>query len=373
MKITFPAMKAKMGGREYFLTTMALSEIPRFFKFNDWESVTPELRAQRVLNEARVPAITKYITDNEESYLFSSITCSYSAELVFTPSSPETPDNGQISLDLEQMEFVINDGQHRCAAIAAALKECPTIAQDRISVLLFPMESLERMQQMFSDLNRYAQKTSKSLNILYDQRDPLAALTIEVVEQVDAFRGMVDFERISIPIRSSKMFALTAIYDANHELFGNNNFATEGDEFSRRVSIAIEYWNAVANVMPDWTRVAKGQLQAPAVRQEKISTHSIIMRSLGGVGRLLLDHHPSDWKQRLEALRDIDWRKSVGSKVNPLWDHVCITAGSVVSNRQARLATFNVIAEHVGVGATSGDLTQQKKRGRPPKTTRSAA
>ncbi|MCK7513712.1 MAG: hypothetical protein MZV70_63345 [Desulfobacterales bacterium] len=49
-------------------------------------------------------------------------------------------------------------------------------------------------------------KTSKSLNISHDQRDPLAALTIEVVEQVDAFRGMVDFERISIPIRSAKMF-----------------------------------------------------------------------------------------------------------------------------------------------------------------------
>jgi DNA sulfur modification protein DndB len=139
VKITFPAMRAKMGGRQYYLTTMALSEIPRFFKFNDWESVTPELRAQRVMNESRVPAISKYIIDHEDDYLFSSITCSYSADLVFTPSSPETPDNGQISLDLEQMEFVINDGQHRCAAIAAALKECPSIAQDRISVLLFPM------------------------------------------------------------------------------------------------------------------------------------------------------------------------------------------------------------------------------------------
>jgi DNA sulfur modification protein DndB len=295
VKITFPAMRAKMGGRQYYLTTMALSEIPRFFKFNDWESVTPELRAQRVMNESRVPAISKYIIDHEDDYLFSSITCSYSADLVFTPSSPETPDNGQISLDLEQMEFVINDGQHRCAAIAAALKECPSIAQDRISVLLFPMESLERMQQMFSDLNRYAQRTSKSLNILYDQRDPLAALTMEAVELIDAFRGMVDFERISIPIRSAKLFALTAIYDANHELLGKTDFPATGEEFDRLRAQVVEYWTAVARVIPDWTRVAKGQLQAPAVRQEKISTHSIVMRALGGVGRLLLQKYPDDW------------------------------------------------------------------------------
>lgn len=365
-----------MGGRQYYLTTMALSEIPRFFKFNDWESVTPELRAQRVLNEARVPAIAKYIVDHEDDYLFSSITCSYSADLVFTPSSPETPDNGLISLDLEQMEFVINDGQHRCAAIAAALKEYPSIAQDRISVLLFPMESLGRMQQMFSDLNRYAQRSSKSLNILYDQRDPLAALTMEIVEQIDSFRGMVDFERVSIPVRSAKLFALTAIYDANQELLGGSDLTAKDEDFAKRVSQVVEYWNAVADFMPDWTRVAKGQLQAPAVRQEKISTHSIIVRSLGGVGRLLLKRHPNDWKQRLEKLRDIDWRKSVGTRVNPIWDQVCITAGSVVSNRQARLATFNVIAEIVGVGmgsTASTDELRSKRRGRPPKANKSAA
>ena len=51
MRVSFPAMRARMGGREYYCTTMALSEIPRFFKFNNWETVTPELRAQRELND----------------------------------------------------------------------------------------------------------------------------------------------------------------------------------------------------------------------------------------------------------------------------------------------------------------------------------
>jgi len=63
MQVTFPAMRGRIGGREYFATIMALSEIPRFFKFNDWEQCTPELRAQRVLNEGRVPVIAKYILE----------------------------------------------------------------------------------------------------------------------------------------------------------------------------------------------------------------------------------------------------------------------------------------------------------------------
>ena len=77
MKVSFPAMRGVIGKRQYFNTMMGLSEIPHLFKFNDWKQFTPELRAQRVLVKSRVPEIVKYIIDNEDSYLFSSITDSF--------------------------------------------------------------------------------------------------------------------------------------------------------------------------------------------------------------------------------------------------------------------------------------------------------
>jgi len=46
-------------------------------------------------------------------------------------------------------------------------------------------------------------------------------------------------------------------------------------------------------------------------------------------------------EKKLEVLTELDWRKSVGNKVNPEWENVCITAGSVLSNRQARVATLS--------------------------------
>ncbi len=165
---------------------ISLSEIPRLFKFNDWEQCTPDLRAQRVLNKARVPDITKYILENEDGYLFSSITASYSCPVNFIPSA-ENPEIGTLEMEFENVEFIINDGQHRCAAIAAALKENPALGKEKISVLLFETENLERLQQMFSDLNRFVQKTSKSLGMLYDRRDNLSALTMEVSDHVDVF------------------------------------------------------------------------------------------------------------------------------------------------------------------------------------------
>lgn len=361
MKVSFPAMRGIIGKRQYFATMMALSEIPHLFKFSDWEQVTPEFRAQRVLNKSRVPEIVKYIVDNEDSYLFSSITAAYNTNVTFKPIE-DGADIGYLEMELEDAKFLINDGQHRSAAISAALKENPGLGRERISVLLFPWESLDRAQQMFTDLNRFVQRTSKSLNILYDHRDRLSEFTIEVSEKVPVFKGMIDKEKLTIPIRSSKLFTLSTLYDANEELVGSDFDKKDAKAYEEKLDFAVEYWNAVAEVIHDWEKVKKGELQAPALRQEKIDTHGVVLRALGGLGRVLREAHPKDWKQRLSALGNLDWRKSVGNKVNPQWENVCITAGSVLSNRQARAATLAVLKQTVGLKSPSQDDNRRSGR-----------
>jgi len=348
MKVTIPAMRGTMGGRQYYALVLALAEVPRLFKFNDWEQSTPELRAQRVLNKSRVPDIAKYILDNEDSYLFSSITASYSSEVKFIPAM-DGADIGTLEMELENVEFIINDGQHRCAGIAAALKENPALGKDRISVLLFPSESLERLQQMFTDLNRYAHKTSKSLDILYDHRDNLSSLTMDVSEEVEVFRGMIDKEKIAIPLRSPKLFTLATLYDATEELLGEEIDKKGTSDYQAKLDMAVQYWSKLAEVIGDWPKVKQGDLKASELRQEKINTHAVVMRALGGTGRSLIEQHPNDWPSKLALLGKVDWRKSVGSKVNPLWDNVCITAGSVVSNRQARVQTLALLKRTLGL------------------------
>ena len=191
---------------------------------------------------------------------------------------------------------------------------------------------------MFSDLNRFARKTSKSLDVLYDHRDQLSVLTMEVSEEVAVFRGMVDKERLTLSVRSPKLCTLSMLYDANKELFDG---AIEGNRlrnYDNALQTATNYWTRMAEVIPDWGMVKNGQLQATQLRQEKISCHSVVMRALGGLGRVLMAKHPNDWSNRLNALKEVDWRKAKGSGVNPQWENVCIVAGSVVSNRQARAA-----------------------------------
>jgi DNA sulfur modification protein DndB len=361
MKVSFPAMRGIIGKRQYYATMMALSEIPHLFKFNDWEQFTPELRAQRVLVKSRVPEIVKYIVDNEDSYLFSSITAAYNTDVKFKPYE-DGGDIGYLEMDLENAKFLINDGQHRCAAITAALTENPSVGKEKISILLFPWENLERAQQMFTDLNRFVQKTSKSLNILYDHRDVLSAFTMQVTEEVPVFKGMIDKEKLTIPIRSEKLFTLSTLYDANEELIGAKLEKPDTKEYREKLERAVTYWNAISRVIPDWERVKEGTLKAPMLRQEKINTHGVVLRALGSLGRALMEAYPSAWEAQLEAIRNIDWRKSVGNKVNPEWENVCITAGSVLSNRQARVATLAVLKGKVGLDLTGQETQFKTKR-----------
>jgi DNA sulfur modification protein DndB len=352
MKVSFPAMRGQMGQRTYYSCMMSLSVIPKMFTFRDWAEFRPEDREQRVLIEKRVPEIGRYVLENEEGWLFASITASYKCDVKFLSLSDNT-NIGELEMEFDQANFVINDGQHRCAAIAYALKQNPSLGEETISVLLFPYESRDRVQQMFSDLNRFVVKTSKSLDILYDKRDPLSQATLKMAEIVPIFQGLVEKDAVSMPSKSSKLFTLAALYDANDELFRSGANAKDEDlSVNEIVSRGTEFWDAVSTAMPEWQKVKSEYMRAMELRQESICSHTVVLRAIGAVGSELMKHYPNDWRERLQGLSNIDWRKQ-----NSDWEGICMVANSVVSNRQARSATKAYIKNKIGA-----ELTESEQR-----------
>lgn len=356
MYVHVPAMRGKIGTRTYYACLMPMSAVPNLFKFTDWAGFTPEEREQRVLNDKRVPDLKNYILDNEEDFIFSSITASYKCTPIFDPAPAGNGMDGAIGVLKLKLgdELIINDGQHRCAGIAMALKENPALGEQVISVLLFPWESKERVQQMFSDLNRFVQKTSKSLDILYDKRDAISASTLAFLDQLPVFRDLTDKDNVSLRAKSPKLFTLAALYDANVELLKGR----EDQEILGNAALLTEYWQEVSKHMPDWQIVHSRHKEAAELRAEKIASHSTVLRALGGLGMELMKD-PA-WRDRLGALEAIDW-----SKKNPEWDNICIVANSVVSNRQARAATKSFIKNKLGMELTDGERRALEKGDRP--------
>lgn len=325
MFVHVPAMRGKQGSRTYYACQMPLSAVPNLFKFTDWSGFTPEDREQRILNVKRIPELKSYILDNEDDYLFSAITVSYKSAPEFEAIQGNSS-IGVLKLKLGD-ELIINDGQHRCAGITQAIKDNPELGEDTITVLLFPYENKERVQQMFSDLNRFVVKTSKSLDILFDKRDRLSAATLAFINQVPVFKELTEKDRASLESKSTKLFTLAALYDANKELLKGK----DPEDVTGNAAILVKFWAEVSKNMPDWDKVLNGQKLAVEFRAEKLSAHSTVLRALGALGTEI---NEADWGQRMARLKDIDW-----SKKNPEWDNICIVANSVVSNRQARAAT----------------------------------
>ncbi|MGE3795236.1 MAG: DNA sulfur modification protein DndB [Dehalococcoidia bacterium] len=332
----FPAIRGVQAGREFFVSMCPWRLIPRVFLFDEDELV-PELRAQRVLNRGRLPEIARYIIDNPESYVFSALTASIDGEVRFEVSeqSAHAERMGLLRVPMTA-RFVINDGQHRRAAIDLALRERPDLADESIAIVFFLDAGLERSQQMFADLNRYAVRPSTSIGVLYDHRDELAELTRVVVLKSPVFRDLVEMERSTLAKRSRKLFTLSAIYTATKGLLADHPGGLE-----EREALARAYWEAVADVIPDWHAVRARKLSAGEVRGDFIHSHGIALQALGRAGNALIQSGvtPVMFAERLAPLRQLDWSRSNAST----WEGRALIGGRVSKASQNVVLTTNVV------------------------------
>ena len=304
---SFPAVKGIQAGMEYYVAMVPLDCISKLFTFTD-ENLPPEIRSQRTLNKARIPEMRDYILNNPTSYVFSALTASIDGDMNF-----DAADNscfGMLSISMSA-KLLINDGQHRRAAIEEALRKKPDLKYEHISMVLYHDIGLKRSQQMFSDLNRFAIRPTKSLNILYDNRDSLSLLVKEVIETIPEFSKLIDKEHTSIPNRSVALFTLSAIHHGTQALLRD-----QSGSYDQQLQIATQYWTTVYENMPEWKDVASKKVKSAEIRSDSLSPLSITLRSLGQIGNELIMNYPDTWKNKLSSLEEIDWKKT-----NPLWNN----------------------------------------------------
>lgn len=322
----FPAIRGVQAGREYYVTMCPLRLIPRLFLFDE-EELPPEMRAQRSLNKSRVPEIARYIVDNPDTYIFSALTASVNADVLFQSPTGASPSGagervGTLTIPMSAT-FVINDGQHRRAAIQQALTENPGLGDESIAIVMFVDVGLDRCQQMFADLNRYAVRPAKSIGVLYDHRDELSILTKLVVLRSDLLQNLTEMETSNLAARSSKLFTLSALYSGTRALLDG----VASKSFERRVDLASSYWAIVAEQFPEWQQVYERAISAGDVRRDSIHTHGTVLHAIGKVGNSLLreSEDPAAWKPLLIKLGELDWHRSNSA----LWEGRAVLGGKV--------------------------------------------
>ncbi|MFF0870147.1 DNA sulfur modification protein DndB [Nonomuraea sp. NPDC003560] len=338
----FPAIRGIQAQREFYVSMCPLRLIPKIFLFDE-DELAPEVRAQRVLNKARIPALASYIVDNPSDYVFSALTASVDGEMRFTGIASEGPGMriGQLHIPMVA-RFLINDGQHRRAAIEAALAENPELGEETIAVVFFHDAGLARSQQMFADLNRHAVRPARSIGVLYDHRDERANVARLLALKSPIFRNFVEMESSTLSARSRKLFTLSALYYATSAL-------TQGLALSNVhevAKLADEYWAAVDSLIPEWELVRTRKMTAADVRRQYLHSHGIALHALGRLGNTLMlkSTEPDSWKPRLEPLAKIDWTRS-----NHDWEGRAIVGGRVSKNHSNVVLTVNYLRQKLGM------------------------
>ncbi|MCV0366395.1 MAG: DNA sulfur modification protein DndB [Nitrosopumilus sp.] len=342
----FDAIRGVQASRPFYVAMCPLKIIPKLFLFNDHE-LPPMLRAQRTLRVSRIPAIANYIVNNPKDYIFSSLTASVDGKLRFSPA-PSLGENGKLGRLYISMnsKMLINDGQHRRAAIEEALKQQPGLGNESISVVFFEDKGLKRSQQMFADLNKHATKPSKSLGILYDHRDSFSQFIVKLVNSVEIFKDRTELEKTSISNRASEFFTLNGVSEATRQLLNikSKNIPEEKQQ------LAHEFWDEVSKNIPEWKNLVDEQITAGELRHNYVHAHTNFLNALGMVGHILITHYPN-WKQILKKLQKIDW-----SKNSSLWEGKIVLDGKMIKQKAGIRKAADVILHECGITKTLDDF-----------------
>lgn len=336
---TFPAVKGVQAGTEYYITMIPCKILPKLFQIDN-EEVLPEFRAQRKLNLNRIPEIRDYIIDNRNTYVFSALAASIDGNFVFKSLDG---DIGMLEVEMDA-RFLINDGQHRNAAIQAALNEDASLGKETIPVVFFADKGLERSQQMFTDLNKYAVKPSKSQNTFYDHKDPLSILSRNIIEGNLFLKNYTDVENDALGKYSAKLFTLNSFYTANKMIIGSK----EIDEIIS--TFCKTYWDLVVSNISEWKMLENKELAKKSLREEYIITQNVVLYAFGKLGNYFLNNRDLDMIKYLTNLNKINWLRT-----DPQWDGRTIINGKIAVKTQNINLTYLKIKELIGIELTAAE------------------
>ena len=330
---SFSVVKGFQANREYYIAMVPLGLLSKLFSSEE-EFILPEYRAQRCINESRIPEIRDYILNNRNSYVFSALSASIDGNFSYVPSELDS-NLGQLKVDMNAV-FLINDGQHRKAAIDAALKECPDLSNETIAIVFFKDEGLKRSQQMFADLNKHAVKSTMSLSTLYDGRDDIANIVKNIVSRIDFLNKYVDKEKDNLGKNSSKLFTLANFLRANKRIIKEDS-SIEMENF------LYEYWSAIFNYISEWNLLETKQIFKKNLREEYILTLGVTLNAFGRLGYYF--YSSKENLEKLKQLDTIDWLRSNSEWVGRLINK----QGKIINNEDAIVKIANYLKIKMGI------------------------
>ncbi len=305
----FPAIRGSRPDASTLFSMCPLRLIPRIFLWDE-EELKPDLRAQRILNRARIPEMARYIVANAKSYTFSAITASIDGDVIFDAARQgEWRREYRTATIPMNARFVINDGHIAVPAIEEALHENPELGDETIAVVFLSTRG-SRVVSRCSPISTATRFEPRLRSVYYTTIGMKELCSPRRGSTCRGFKDLTEFERSSISNRSFKLFTLSGIYNATlvAPLWARR------DRRRRKAGAAAEFWTEVATQIPDWQLAKERKVSSADLRRDFIHAHTLALAALGRFGNALLLERPKEWKRLVAKLRNLSWSRSDGKQ-----------------------------------------------------------
>lgn len=344
--IRLRAIRARMGRIDYYITTASLGEVARIVSYKENPKNWPvELRKQRPLNMTRVrKEMVPYLLENPDHFYNALVLehvrpGSTNHDIRFI-ADPDQPNTGWVELEgSETLEAL--DGQHRLKSIELAVTEMPDLAGETIALVVVPHQAMEVSQQLFSDLNRQAKTTPKSLNVVFEHREETALLAKDLAKRSRLLADKVNMAGSGLSERSPYIVTISTVYEAVKIM----KPVLAGGDYEAKVGELVEYWDVALGALPGMADVVSGKIHPGQLRSKYVYCTGVGFEALAETIKAAREAFPGKWRDILTiGLARIKWELS-----DSQWEGVALFAGRIAIARAARRRTATLIKYLLGL------------------------
>ncbi|EHH1077196.1 DNA sulfur modification protein DndB [Vibrio parahaemolyticus] len=304
---TLPAARGVQAGRCFYNLAMPMRVLVKLLRIDDGDTME---RSQRLVNPSRARKVAQYMLNNPDNYIIPCLTGVIDTD----PTSPESVQFhtvgeetfvGELSIPMDA-QLKLFDGQHRASGIRLAIQEAAELGQDSVPLLLFVDMTLAERKMAFTDINQNVSKPAQSLSDAYNSREVLPQLAVELANELNCFKGLVDFERNTITAKSDYLFPLKTIKDATATLLGLSAKTTDISDAHR--DVARVFWQSISDAL-QWGGLWMENREPGEVRLETIKTHTVMLKAYALAGQLMLCQFSDVTALPYERLAALDYSR----------------------------------------------------------------
>lgn len=376
MLFTLPALRARLGSIDYFITVMSVRDLVALVRpargSDSW--INGSLECQDALRLA-TPAIRRklapYLARCPDRFVGSSTVLAPPGALVFDHCA-----NAVGSLTVRNESLVALDGQHRLLAFREVItggselgEFAGKVGDDEVCVLFIEFEDPQKTRRIFNKVNRHAKPTGRSDNIVTSEDDGNAIVTRWLL---DTDRNapladrddngtrieIVNWKSNTLGQNSTHLTTISTVYETVTDILtfhGFENFdekknpvAPSDKQLEDAYNVAADWWEQILTLDAFVTALANTS-SVPDTRYDPNNRHSLLLRPVGQVafvkGLILAIQRGQGHLTLTEALRranKIDWSSPAGS----VWTNTIVRADGrkMVARKEAHELAAGIIA-----------------------------